>query len=47
VRFVAVGVLDDVAYGLGVWRGCLRVRSLAPLRPRVRGRAAVRAVTDS
>jgi mycofactocin system glycosyltransferase len=47
VRFVAVGVLDDVAYGLGVWRGCLRERSLVPLRPRVRGRAAVRAVTDS
>jgi len=26
--------LDDLAYGLGLWRGALRRRTLAPLRPR-------------
>jgi mycofactocin system glycosyltransferase len=26
---------DDVAYGLGVWRGCLRARTLRPLLPRL------------
>ena len=28
-----LAVLDDVAYGAGVWRGCLRRRSLRALRP--------------
>lgn len=29
-----VRVLDDVAYGAGVWRGMIRERTLAPLLPR-------------
>ncbi len=32
-------VADDVAYGAGVWAGCVRARSFAPLRPRLGGRA--------
>jgi mycofactocin glycosyltransferase len=28
-----VRALDDVAYGIGVWRGMLRERTLAPIRP--------------
>jgi hypothetical protein len=31
---VPLAVADDVAYGLGVWRGALRARSTAALRPR-------------
>ena len=27
---------DDVAYALGVWRGCVRARTVRPLLPRVR-----------
>jgi mycofactocin system glycosyltransferase len=33
VRWTAVRLADDVAYGAGVWRGCLRERSLAALKP--------------
>jgi mycofactocin glycosyltransferase len=29
-----VRVLDDLAYGVGVWRGVLRERTIAPLLPR-------------
>jgi len=36
VRWTAACVADDVAYGLGVWRGCLVQRTAAPLRPRWR-----------
>lgn len=32
-RWVALHVLDDAAYGAGVWLGCLRHRTLDPLRP--------------
>jgi mycofactocin system glycosyltransferase len=35
VRYAALHVADDVAYGSGVWRGCLRARTLAPLLPRI------------
>jgi mycofactocin system glycosyltransferase len=35
--FTVAGIVDDVAYGTGVWRGCVRHRTLAPLRPRVSG----------
>ena len=35
VRFVALHVVDDAAYGAGVWVGCLRARTWAPLVPRV------------
>jgi hypothetical protein len=33
-RFVLGHVADDIAYGAGVWAGCLRARSVAALRPR-------------
>jgi mycofactocin system glycosyltransferase len=33
IRFLAGQLLDDTAYGAGVVAGCLRDRSLAPLRP--------------
>jgi mycofactocin system glycosyltransferase len=39
VRYGALHVADDVAYGTGVWLGCLRARTLAPLLPRVEFRA--------
>ena len=35
VRWTALRLLDDVAYGAGVWRGCLRARSASALRPRL------------
>ncbi len=34
-RWVVLHTLDDVAYGTGVWLGCLRERTLAPLIPDV------------
>jgi len=34
-RWVAASVADDVAYGTGVWIGCLRARSFGPLLPTV------------
>lgn len=35
VPWVTLKLLDDAAYGLGVWRGCLRERTAAPLRGRL------------
>jgi mycofactocin system glycosyltransferase len=35
VRFVAAAVADDIAYGMGVWAGCVRHRTTTPLRPHV------------
>jgi mycofactocin glycosyltransferase len=35
-RWALVSLADDVAYGAGVWTGCLRERSLRPLLPAVR-----------
>lgn len=35
VRFVFAQLADDVAYGAGVWSGCLRSRTIAPIRPAV------------
>jgi mycofactocin system glycosyltransferase len=32
-RFTLGRVADDIAYGLGVWRGCLSERTTGPLRP--------------
>jgi mycofactocin system glycosyltransferase len=34
VCWLAVRLLDDVAYGAGVWRGALAARTTGPLRPR-------------
>jgi hypothetical protein len=36
-RFVALRLLDDVAYGAGVWAGCVRARSAEALRPSFAG----------
>jgi mycofactocin system glycosyltransferase len=35
LRFAAAYLIDDVAYGAGVWRGCLASRTAAPLLPRL------------
>lgn len=36
VRGAAGRLADDIAYGAGVWTGCLRNRTLRPVRPDVR-----------
>jgi mycofactocin system glycosyltransferase len=36
VRWAAASIADDVAYGAGVWSGCLRMRSFGPLVPALR-----------
>jgi len=41
VRYGALHVADDVAYGMGVWAGCARARTVVPLVPRVSWRARV------
>jgi len=41
VRYAALHVADDVAYGVGVWTGCVRARTLRPLVPRLVWRARV------
>ncbi|HXA33791.1 MAG TPA: glycosyltransferase family 2 protein, partial [Acidimicrobiales bacterium] len=33
VRWSAASLADDIAYGLGVWRGCLREQMFSPLIP--------------
>jgi len=38
-RYVSARLLDDVAYSLGVWRGCVRHRTARPLLPRLTWRA--------
>lgn len=35
VPWTAIRLADDVAYSLGVWRGCLREHTTAPLRPQL------------
>jgi mycofactocin system glycosyltransferase len=35
VRYTALHVADDVAYGSGVWAGCAQARTLEPLVPRL------------
>jgi len=34
-RWVTASVADDLAYGAGVWTGCVRARSFGPLRPSI------------
>jgi mycofactocin glycosyltransferase len=41
LRFTAFHVADDAAYGLGVWAGCARERTVAPLVPRISWRSRV------
>jgi hypothetical protein len=33
IRFAAAVVADDIAYGAGVWAGCVQHRTIRPLRP--------------
>jgi mycofactocin system glycosyltransferase len=35
VRYTALHVADDLAYGAGVWRGCVHARTLRPLIPHI------------
>ena len=39
LRFTALHVADDAAYGAGVWVGCARERTIAPLVPRISWRS--------
>lgn len=41
VRYAALHVADDVAYGSGVWLGCLRARTVVPLLPRIELRTRI------
>jgi mycofactocin glycosyltransferase len=41
VRYAALHLADDVAYGVGVWRSCVTARTMAPLLPRLVVRARV------
>jgi hypothetical protein len=40
VRYVAARMLDDAAYGVGVWQGCARRRSFRALLPVIGSRPA-------
>jgi hypothetical protein len=35
VRYTALHVADDLAYGSGVWAGCVRALTVRPLVPRI------------
>ena len=41
LRYGALHAGDDLAYGVGVWTGCLKARTLAPLLPRIAFKARV------
>ncbi len=41
LRYAAVHTADDVAYGSGLWLGCLRARTFVPLLPRIVFRARI------
>jgi mycofactocin system glycosyltransferase len=41
LRYSALHASDDLAYGVGVWTGCLKARTLAPLLPRIAFKARV------
>jgi mycofactocin system glycosyltransferase len=36
IRFAAGALADDIAYGVGVWAGCVQHRTITPLRPVLR-----------
>jgi hypothetical protein len=38
VRYVAARLLDDAAYSVGVWQGCLARRTIGPLLPVIGGK---------
>jgi hypothetical protein len=35
MRCMCAHIADDISYGVGVWTGCARERTLAPLLPRI------------
>jgi hypothetical protein len=35
IRFTAAALADDMAYGAGVWAGCVAHRTIMPVRPTV------------
>ena len=37
-RYVAARLLDDAAYSVGVWQGCLTRRTVRPLLPLIGGK---------
>ncbi|MGH3520295.1 MAG: glycosyltransferase family 2 protein, partial [Haloechinothrix sp.] len=39
LRWALLRIADDLAYGAGVWAGCLRHRTAAPLLPRFTGKS--------
>jgi mycofactocin system glycosyltransferase len=41
LTYTALHVADDVAYGAGVWAGCFRMRTFAPLVPHIAWRPRV------
>ena len=41
-RYVLARLLDDSGYSVGVWQGCAERRTVRPLLPLLRGRAAAR-----
>jgi hypothetical protein len=41
LRYAGLHVADDVAYGTGVWLGCIKARTFGPLLPRVVFKARV------
>jgi mycofactocin system glycosyltransferase len=41
MRFAALHVTDDLAYGAGVWKGCVNAHTLRPLVPRIALRSRV------
>ena len=47
VRWSALRLLDDVAYGTGVWAGCRRERSFRALRPELTNWPGRRAAVES
>jgi hypothetical protein len=42
LRFAALAIADDVAYGMGVWAGAWRARTVRPLTPRLARRSRPR-----
>ncbi len=46
IRWSLASIVDDIAYGAGVWAGCLRSRSFGPMVPRAPRNRAPRTVHD-
>ncbi|MEO5722793.1 MAG: mycofactocin biosynthesis glycosyltransferase MftF [Ilumatobacteraceae bacterium] len=46
VRYITMSLADDIAYGAGVWRGCVRKRSATALIPDLTGWPSRRRVNE-